>query len=84
MFAGLAAQKNHYSLYLSGVYQNPQQAAMFQEGFAAAGKKLDMGKSCIRFRRLDQLALPVIAQTIAASPMEDFVLQYKLVRDKKI
>ena len=82
MFAALAAQKNHYALYLSGVYQNPRKAEIFQEGFVAAGKKLDMGKSCIRFRRLDQLALPVIAHAIANTPLEDFITQYEAVKNR--
>jgi hypothetical protein len=81
MFVALAAQKNHYALYLSGVYQNPQQAAKLQEGFSAAGKKLDMGKSCIRFNRLDQLHLPVIAEAIADSPLEAFLTRYEQARD---
>lgn len=81
MFAALAAQKNHYALYLTGVYQNPRQAEIFQEGFTAAGKKLDMGKSCIRFRRLDQLALPVIAKTIADTPLKAFLAQVQRAKE---
>jgi hypothetical protein len=77
MFAALAAQKNHYALYLSGVYRNPLEAARIQEGFSAAGKKLDMGKSCIRFHSLEQLALPVIAQAVAATSLETFLIQYE-------
>lgn len=77
MYAALAAQKNYFSLHLSGIYQNPQKTAELKEGFAAAGKKLDMGKACIRFRRLDQLALPVIAQAIADTPLEAFLANYQ-------
>ena len=83
MYAALAAQKNHFSLYLSSVYQDVQEDLNLREGFAAAGKKLQMGKSCIRFRRLDQLALPVIAQAIAATSVEAFLVQYESIQGKR-
>jgi hypothetical protein len=78
--AGLAAQKNHYALYLMGVYQDPQSEAAFREAFAAAGKKLDMGKSCVRFRRLEDLPLDVVGRTIAATPPEELIRQYEASR----
>ena len=78
--AGLAAQKNHYALYLMSVYQDPRTEAAFREAFAAAGKKLDMGKSCVRFRRLDDLPLDVVARTIAATPPEELIRQYEASR----
>jgi hypothetical protein len=82
MYAGLAAQKNHFSLYMSSVYQDAKEESMLRQGFELAGKKLDMGKSCIRFRKLDQLALDVIGQAIAATPLETFLAQYEASRDK--
>ena len=56
--ASLANQKRHMALYLMGVYGDEDAAAWLQEPWAATGKKLDMGKSCLRFRRLDDLAGP--------------------------
>ena len=79
-YAGLAAQKNHYALYLMCVYQDPQTEAAFREEFARAGKKLDMGKSCVRFRRLDDLPLDVVGRTIAATPPEELIRQYEASR----
>ena len=79
-YAGLAAQKNHYALYLMCVYQDPPTEAAFREEFARAGKKLDMGKSCVRFRRLDDLPLDVVGRTIAATPPEELIRQYEASR----
>ncbi len=51
-YLALAAQKNHFSLYMMGVYQDPEQEARLKEGFRKAGKKPDMGKSCLRFKKV--------------------------------
>ena len=80
-YAALAAQKHYYALYLS-VYQDPQQETAFREEFARAGKKLDMGKSCVRFRKLDDLPLDVIGRTIAATPPEELIRRYEASRQR--
>ena len=72
-YAGLAAQKNHFSLYLSCVYSSPERTARLKAAFAAAGKSLDMGKSCIRFKRIDQLAEDPIAAEIASTTPAQFI-----------
>jgi hypothetical protein len=79
-YVALAAQKHHYALYLSGVYGDPAQAAALREGFAGAGKKLDMGKSCVRFKRLDDLALDAVRAAVASTPPEAFIAQYEASR----
>lgn len=76
-YAGLAAQKNHYSLYLMGASQNPGDAATLREAFRKAGKKLDMGKSCIRFQRLEDLPLEAIGRLIRATPPAKFIRAYE-------
>lgn len=76
-FAALAAQKNYNAFYLTCVNQDPEQERELREGFKAAGKKLDMGKSCIRFKRPDDLALDAIARIIATTPPERFIQQYE-------
>ena len=63
-FAGLASQKNHMALYLMCVYGDQNQRTWFETEWKKAGKKLDMGKSCVRFKKLDDLALGVIGETI--------------------
>jgi hypothetical protein len=72
-YAALAAQKNGYSLYLMGVYADAAQLRRLQAAAAAEGKRLDMGKSCLRFKRLDQLPLDAIAAAIAAHPVDRFI-----------
>lgn len=72
-YIGLASQKNYFSLYLIHVYGDPRALAEFQKGFAKAGKKLDMGKSCVRFKKLEDLPLGVIGSTVAACSVEDVI-----------
>lgn len=72
-FAGLASQKNHMSLYLMCVYMSPEREAALRAAWAKTGKKLDMGKSCIRFKKAEDLALEVIADTIRAVPARTYI-----------
>ena len=72
-YAGLAPQKHYLSLYLMCAYGSLDHLRRLREGFAAAGKKLDMGKSCIRFRTADDLALDVIGELIASIPMKRWI-----------
>jgi len=80
VYAAVAAQKTHYAVYLTGLYQDPAQEAAFREEFRKAGKKLDMGKSCVRFRKLDDLPLDVIGKVIASTPPEKFIERYESSR----
>lgn len=81
-YAALAAQKNHYALYLTAPYQDPAQTAWLKEAFEKAGKKLDMGKSCLRFKKLDDLPLDVVGRAIASTPPDAFIAQYEAARAK--
>jgi len=78
--AALANQKGYMSLYLNTVYGDPATERWFRERYAASGKKLDMGKSCVRFKTLDDLPLDVIGETIARVPVDRFVERYRAVR----
>jgi hypothetical protein len=80
MYAALAAQKRHFALYLTAVYQNPERAARLRDGYARAQRKLDMGKSCVRFRRLEDVPLDVIGETIADAPPDLFIAEYERTR----
>ncbi len=79
-YAALAAQKNYYSLYLMSVYGNPEREAQLREAFAKAGKKMDMGKSCLRFRNLDQIDLDVIGDIIGGTSPEEWIAIYEQSR----
>ncbi|MEP2508177.1 MAG: DUF1801 domain-containing protein [Reichenbachiella sp.] len=74
MFAALASQKNHMAVYLSGIYCDETLRMNFENEYRASGKKMDMGKSCVRFRKLENLPLDVIGKAIGAIDMETFVL----------
>jgi hypothetical protein len=80
--AALAAQKGYTSLYLMAVYGDRGTERWFAEAFRKAGKKLDMGKSCVRFKSLDDLPLPVIGQAIARTSVDDFIAFYERTRGK--
>ena len=73
MYVGLVNQKSHISLHLVCAYMNPVLQAKLASGFKAAGKKLDMGKGCLRFTRTEELALGPIAEVVAAMPMDKYV-----------
>lgn len=73
MYAALASQKNHMAVYLTSVYESPDRAEAFKAEYLATGKKLDMGKSCVRFKKLDDLPVDLIGRAIAAVSVEDFV-----------
>jgi uncharacterized protein YdhG (YjbR/CyaY superfamily) len=72
-YAAIAAQKNYYALYLMGPYGDPRQEKALRDAFAAAGKKLDMGKSCIRFKKLDDLPLEALGRIIASTPPDAYI-----------
>ncbi len=72
-FAALASQKNHMSLYLMCVYGGTDLAKWFQEAWAKTGKKLDMGKSCVRFKKVEDLALDVIGELIKRVPAKKYI-----------
>ena len=81
-YAALAAQKNYIALHLMCAYQDSELEKKLREGFARAGKKLDMGKSCIRFKKLEDLPLEVIGEAVASTPPEKFIEQYEKGRHK--
>jgi uncharacterized protein YdhG (YjbR/CyaY superfamily) len=76
----IAAQKNYYALYLTCAYQDPAIERELRQAFAAAGKRLDMGKSCIRFRTVDDLPLDAIGRVIAATPPDAFLARHEAAR----
>ena len=79
-YVALAAQKNNYALYLTGVYAAGEQARKLHAGAAALGKKLDMGKSCVRFRNIDDLPLDAIGELIASMSVEAYIASYEARR----
>ncbi|WP_197059424.1 DUF1801 domain-containing protein [Cryobacterium sp. MLB-32] len=79
-YVSLAARKNYHSLYLMGLYSNPDRDAAFRAEWAASGRQLDMGKSCLRFRTLADVDLDIIARTVASVSVDDFLREYERIK----
>jgi uncharacterized protein YdhG (YjbR/CyaY superfamily) len=79
-YAALGSQKNYMSLYLMNVYGDKKTEQWFRSAFEARGKKLDMGKSCIRFKKVDDLPLDVVGEAISRTPMDAWVRMYRSSR----
>lgn len=79
-YVSLGAQKNYNSLYLMALYSESDEDREFREAWATGGRRLDMGKSCLRFRTLDEVDLDLVAATVAAFPVERFIAVYERIR----
>lgn len=73
MYAALANQKNHMAVYLTAIYMDEKLNQDFEKSYRETGKRYDVGKSCVRFRKLDDLPLPVIADSIRSLEMDEFI-----------
>ena len=80
LYAALASQKNHMAVYLHSIYMNEDDASWFQDKYKATGKKLDMGKSCVRFKKIDQLPVELIGEAIAKVTVDEFLDYYHAVK----
>ena len=79
-YVGLAARKNFHTLYLMGAYGDPKQRKRLEDAFRKSGKKMDMGKSCLHFRKADDLPLDAIGEIIASTPPEKMIAMYEASR----
>ena len=82
-YAALASQKHYMSVYLMNVYGDPDSEQWFVEQYRASGKKLNMGKSCVRFKKLDDLPLDLIGRAIARTPVDAYIEVYEAARGKR-
>lgn len=80
VYAGLAAQKNYYSVYLNNIYSDPEAEAWFAKRYAATGRDMAKGKSCINFKKLDDLPLELIAEALARNTKDEFIEMYEDAR----
>jgi uncharacterized protein YdhG (YjbR/CyaY superfamily) len=83
MYAALASQKNHMAVYLTGIYLDVDLQQDFEEKYRATGKRYDVGKSCVRFRKLEDLPLELIGESIQALEMEEFIQRTKGLSARK-
>jgi hypothetical protein len=83
-YAALASQKNYMSVYLMNIYGYGKIAQeWFEKEYKQSGKKLDMGRSCVRFKTLEDLPLDLIGKAIAKTSIEEFIQIYEKSRIKK-
>jgi uncharacterized protein YdhG (YjbR/CyaY superfamily) len=80
MYAALASQKNHMAVYLTGIYMDDGARQEFEDAYEATGKRLDVGQSCVRFRKLDDLPLGLIGETIGSVGVDEFIDRYQVGR----
>ena len=80
MFLALAAQKRHLALYLTNVAFVPGGEERFKTRYLESGKKLDMGRSCLRFKTADDLAIDLVAETIRSTTLDEFIEGYETAR----
>src|SRR4051812_10696840 len=78
----LASQKQYMSLYLMCVYGSATLKTWFASAFKKAGKTLDMGKSCVRFKRIEDLPLGVIGEAVARVSVDEYLRVYEKSRKK--
>ena len=81
-YLAFASTKAGFSLYLMSVYGNKEREVEFKAAYTKAGKKLDMGKACLRFTTMDDLAIPAVKAAIKAVPMKTYVEMYRATRAK--
>lgn len=82
MFAALAAQKNYFSLYLMCMYGSEELKTWFKNKWKVSGKKIDLGKSCIRFKNPDDIPLDVIGELIKKVSVATYIENYEKVKGK--
>ena len=80
VYAALASQKSYMSLYLMNLYGDSDAMDWFVEQYRASGKKLDMGKSCVRFKALEDLPIGLVGRAIARTPVAEFIRLYEASR----
>lgn len=82
VYAALAAQKNYTALYLNCVYASSERTERLKARWAESGRKLDMGKSCLRFKRPEDIAETVLAETIRSIPVDRFIAEHEAGRSR--
>lgn len=83
MYAALASQKHHMAVYLSGIYGSEALRQWFEDEYRASGLRMDIGKSCVRFRSIDDLPLDLIGEAVGAVPVDEFIGMYEASRSSR-
>jgi hypothetical protein len=78
--AALASQKNHMAVYLMGLYGSEDDESWFREQYAQRDLKLDMGRTCVRFRRIEDLPLDILAEAVGRVTPSQLISRYEASR----
>ena len=81
-YAALASQKNYMALYLMNVYSDEAVERWFVDRYKDSGKRLDMGKACVRFKSLQDLSIDLVGEAIALTPVDRFIERYEMSRNR--
>ncbi len=77
-FAGIASQKGSINFYHMGIYADPKLLKWFQAEYPKHSKqKLDMGKSCVRFKKLDEIPYKLIGELMKKISVKDWIEKYE-------
>lgn len=76
-FAGVSSTKGHIGLHLFCIYANPEDLNWFQTEWKKTGKRLDMGKSCVRMKKFEDIPLELIGKLFKRIKAKDFVASYE-------
>ena len=79
---GLASQKNHMAFYVMTAYGGSPTEKWFRKAWQATGKKLDMGKCCVRFKKLEDVPLEVVGELFARVPVKEYISQIEQIAGK--
>jgi len=80
MYAAIASEKSYVSVHLMNIYASPETQKWFVDSYKATGKRMNMGKSCVRFKKLEDLPLELIGEAVGKTPMEDWIAVYEASR----
>lgn len=83
-FVSVASQKNHIGLYLFCAYMDAELQQWFTKAWKATGKKLDMGKSCVRVKKLEDVPLEVLGELVSRCPCDEFLAMYESKLPEKV
>lgn len=78
--AAVASQKRHFAAYLHSIYADPELRSQFEARYRATGKRMDVGKSCVRFRKLDDVPLDLIGWAVSQVGVGEYIERYEASR----
>ena len=83
LYAGISSEKRYVSVHLMGIYSDGQSESWFVDSYKATGKRLDMGKSCVRFRKLEDLPLELVGEAVSRTSDDEYIRLYEESRPPK-